>query len=260
MVYYSFTDWDGFSNSYNFVGLENYLAIFNQDNLSPIFNSVYYLVSSIFQLLLGIYLAIYVFFQKHFKKITISILLLPVLLNTVAIGLMFRMFFMPGGTFDLSLNALHLINYTDPEHSIKWLGDADLVNYTLAFITFWRYTSYTFILIYGALLSIDSNLVRAAYQVGANKYQIARYILIPNIKVTMSIVITTLVIGALSTVELPMIMTGGALSTKTIVMRIQEVAFSMRNFGLASSLSIFVICIIGIVISVKFLIGGRDVK
>ncbi len=258
MVYYSFTDWDGFSTTYNFVGLANYKSLFTADNLSPIFNSIYYLGSSVIQLLLGTYLAIYVFFQKRFKKLTIVILLLPILLNTVAIGLMFRMFFMPGGTFDLTLNSLHIVQYVDPESSIKWLGDVDIVNYTLAFISLWRYTSYTFILIYGALLSIDSNLLRAAYQVGANKYQIARYILIPNISVSMSIVITTLIIGAISTVELPMIMTGGALSTKTVVMRIQEVAFTMRDFGLASSLSLLIICLIGLVIGLKFWIGGND--
>ncbi len=260
MVFYSFTDWDGFSNNFNFVGFENYKMLFTSDNLSPIFVTIYYLISSLFQLILGTYLALYVFFQRRFKKITIAILLLPVLLNTVAIGLMFRMFFMPGGTFDLSLNFLHIISYTSDESSIKWLGDADIVNYTLAFISFWRYTSYTFILIYGATLSIDNNLLRAARQVGANKYYIARYIILPNIKVSMSIVITTLIIGALSTVELPMIMTNGALSTKTIVMRIQEVAFSMRNFGLASALSIFTILIIAIIITFKFLTGGEDAK
>ncbi|WOO88259.1 sugar ABC transporter permease [Mollicutes bacterium LVI A0078] len=260
MVYYSFTDWDGFSTSYNFIGLENYKMLFTKDNIEPILVTSYYLFSSFFQLLFGIYLAVYVFFQKRFKAITISILLLPVLLNTVAIGLMFRMFFMPGGTFDITLDALHIIPYISDETSIKWLGNADIVNWTLAFISFWRYTSYTFILVYGALLSIDPNLLKAAHQVGANKYYIARYILIPNIKVSMSIVITTLVIGALSTVELPMIMTSGALSTKTVVMRIQEVAFSMRNFGLASSLSLFVIFLIAIIIGVRFMIGGDDAK
>lgn len=258
MIFYSFTNWDGYSPSFDFVGIDNYTKLFSKDNIAPILVSIYYLASSGLQLLLGIFLAVYVYFQKRFKSITIIIILLPILLNTVAVGLMFRLFFTPGGTFDMFLNWTHIIPYLGDRESVKWIGDSSIVNYTLAFIAMWRYTPYTFLLIYGALLSIDKQIVKAAIIQGASNFQITINILLPNIKITLIIVITTLVIGALSSVELPMIMTNGELGTQTIVMRIQEIAFSMRDFGLASVVSIFVSSIILIIVGIKQVLGGES--
>ncbi len=57
-----------------------------------------------------------------------------------------------------------------------------------------------------------------------------------------------LVIGALTTLEIPMIITKGALNTKTIIMRLNEVAFTMRDYGLASVISIVIIGLISILL------------
>lgn len=257
MIYYSFTNWDGFSTTYEFIGFKNYNKLFSDDNLQPLILTVFYLGSSFFQSIIGLFLAVQVYFQKRFKYITLLVLLIPIILNTVAVGLAFRIFFMPGGIFDMLLDILHIIPYPGERESIKWIGNNEIVNYTLAWISVWRYTSYTFILTYGALLSVDKNIVKAAYQQGANRFQITKNILLPNIKTSLSIVIVVLLIGAISTVELPMIMTGGDNGTQTIVMRIQEIAFSMRDFGLASVVSLFVITIILIIIVIKLLLG-RD--
>ncbi len=257
MVFYSFTNWDGYSPSYEFVGLLNYHELFTPDNMEPLKVIIYYLIGGIIQLIIGTYLAVYVFFKKKHKALYIILILLPVLINTVAVGLIFRQFLMPGGMFDMILDKLHLINYTDAESSIKWIGNSSIVNYTLAAITIWRFTPFTFILIYGAFLSVDENLIKAAIQMGASKYQIAVNVLLPNIKVTLIIVITTLMIGAISTVELPMVMTGGELGTQTIVMRINEVAFSMRDFGQASVISLFVCLLIVLIIALRYIIGGK---
>ncbi len=257
MIFYSFTNWDGYSPSYEIVGMMNYNTLFTPDNMQPYIVTIYYLFGAIIQLIIGIYLAVYVYFCKRNKALLIIIILLPVLINTVAVGLIFRQFLMPGGMFDMILDKLHIIDYTSAEESLKWIGNSDIVNYTLTAITIWRFTPFTFILIYGAFLSIDENLIKAAIQLGASKTQIAINVLLPNIRVTLVIVITTLVIGAISTVELPMIMTNGDLGTQTIVMRINEVAFAMRDFGQASVISIFTCIIIVLVVLLRYCIGGN---
>ncbi len=260
MIFYSFTNWDGYSKTFDFVGLINYKKIFTADNIEPFINSMYYLLSSVFQFIIGLFLAHFVYFQTKFKKLTIVFILLPVLINTVAIGLIFKLFFQPGSSFDMILSNLHIVPYTDDINSIKWIGNIEIVNYTLAFIAMWRYTPYTFILFYGAFEAIDKKIVKAAMQQGASRIQITYNILLPNIKMTMLIIGITLLIGAISTVELPMIMTNGTLGTKTIVMRIHEIGFSMRNFGLASALSIFVSVIIFSLLIIKNRFGGYNEK
>ncbi len=260
MVFYSFTNWDGYSPTYDFVGFKNYSKLWTQENISPLLVSSYYLFASVLQLLIGVLLALYVYFKKRYKKLFVTILVLPILINTVAVGLIFRLFLMPGSSFDMLLDSLHIITYANPEESIKWIGNTRIVNYTLAIISIWRYTPYTFILIYGAFETIDKRLIDAARQQGASNFQIATKVLLPNIKTTLMIVVITLIIGALSAVELPMIMTGGMLGTQTIVMRIQEIGFNMRDFGLASVLSLFVSAIILLIILCKQIKWRDDVN
>ncbi len=249
MIYYSFTDWDGFSTTYNYVGFENYLKFFKPDNLEPFKLFGYYFLSAILQFCFGILLAVYVFFQKRFKKILFIVTILPVFINTVAVGLMFILFFQPEGMFD---QLLHIITFNNYEPgSIFWIGNQKIINYTIAIISFWRFTSFTFLLLFSGLNSVDKNLIKAAYQAGASKYQIARYVLLPNIKISINLVIIMLLIGTITAVEIPMVISKGALKTKTVLMRLNEVAFSMRDYGLASVISLVIITIILVILGFR---------
>ncbi len=246
MFFYSFTDWDGFSQSFNFVGLQNYSNFWQFDNLQPFQTISVYLIAAIFQLVIGGYLALYTYFHPKYQKILIIICVLPVFINTVAVGLIFLLFFQPSGMFDQILEIITFHHYQSG--NILWIGSHDYVNKTLAVITIWRYTSFTYILTYSGLKSVNPNLIKAAYQAGANQMQITRYVLIPNIKITINLIIIMLVIGSLTALEIPMIITKGALNTKTVIMRLNEVAFTMRNYGMASVISIIVIIIISILL------------
>lgn len=173
MIFYSFTNWDGYSPNFEFVGIDNYTKLFSEDNIAPIAVAVYYLTSSGLQLLLGIFLAVYVYFQKRFKPITIIIILLPVLLNTVAVGLMFGLFFTPGGTFDMFLNWTHIIPYLGGRESVKWIGDSDIV-----IIYLFR----------DSIRKLSTNIDASARVMGASYYQIYWRIILPSLKPTIMIV------------------------------------------------------------------------
>ncbi len=246
MIFYSFTDWDGFSQSFNFVGHKNYYNFWQPDNLLPFQTIIVYLIAAIFQLVIGGYLALYTYFHPKYQKLLIIICVLPVFINTVAVGLIFLLFFQPNGMFDQILEIITFHHYQSG--NILWIGNQDFINRTLGVITVWRYTSFTYILTYSGLKSVNPNLIKAAYQVGASRIQIARYVLLPNIKITLNLIIIMLVIGALTTLEIPMIITKGALNTKTIIMRLNEVAFTMRDYGLASVISIVIIGLISILL------------
>ncbi len=257
IIYFSFTNWDGFSTSYTFVGFENYIKFINEDNLAPFRLIFYYGLSAIIQLIIGVYLAVFVYFQKRLKKVLIIITILPIFVNTVAVGLIFLLFFQPSGMFDQILALISFGNYE--VGTTLWIGNQQIINYTLILISVWRFTSFTFLLTLSGLNSVDKNLVKAAYQVGASKYQIARYILIPNIRISLNLIITMLIIGTITVLEIPMVISQGALKTKTILMRLNEVAFSMRDYGLASVISLIVsgIILIVLIICLKRGVGNE---
>ncbi len=239
MFFYSFTDWDGFSKTFNFIFLDNYKKIIRVDNLKPFLVIFYYIISAFLQFILALFLAYFVYFQKRFKKITFTIILLPIFINTVAIGITFLYVFEPNGLLNSILD-IFIKDY----NNVKWIGDINLANWSLSFVSIWRYTPYSFLLIYSGLASVNKNWIKSAKIAGANNRELFRYILLPNIKTTLFIVISMLLVGSVTAFEIPTIITGGANNTKTILMRINELAFNMRDFGMASVMSILVVVLI----------------
>ena len=146
---YSFTSWNGFeATPKQFVGLDNYASIFTRDDILPVFVvSLYYIAASFIQMALALYFATLLSFSTWFQNLFKGILFFPALINGVAIGFVFLYLFQPGGTLDSALGAVGL-----GDLSRHWLGDPDVVNYSLAATSVWRYTGLNFVLFLGAMM------------------------------------------------------------------------------------------------------------
>ena len=118
------------------------------------FVSLYYLGASVVQIVLALYFATVLSFKVRFRNLFKGILFFPYLINGVAIGFVFLYFFQPGGTLDSTLALVRRAG------SHCWLGDPDLVNYSLAGVSVWRYMGLNFVLFLGAIQSIPPQLTR----------------------------------------------------------------------------------------------------
>lgn len=249
MLYYSFTTWNGFEATPKvFVGLDNYVAIFTRDDILPVFLvSVYYIGASFVQMAIALYFATLLSFSTWFQNLFKGILFFPSLINGVAIGFVFLYLFQPGGTLDGALSFLGL-----GDLSQQWLGDPDVVNYSLAATSVWRYTGLNFVLFLGAIQSIPKELYEAADIDGANRWQQFRYIIAPGIKRIISLSFILAISGSLAVFEIPFIMTSGANGSMTFV--IKTVTLGLGTFhkvGLASAMAVVLLLIVLIVTAVQ---------
>lgn len=252
LINYSFTSWNGLSSNKEFVGFDNFIKIFTDPNYIEVFkNSLYYFISGVVQIVIGLSLAIILSFKVKLKNFFKGIYIFPLLISGVAISMIFRMFFTPDGTFDQILTFLgleNIINY--------WLGDPRFVNYTLASISLWRFTGFSFIMYFGAIQTIPKEYLKIAEIEGATVFQKVRYIILPNIHTVLKINFTLLIIGAISAFEIPMIMTNGSNGTTTFLLMTMKTAFENKKIGLAASMAV----IISIVIIVMTFIQKRVCK
>ena len=252
LINYSFTSWNGLSSNKEFIGFDNFIKIFTDPNYIEVFkNSLYYFISGVVQIIIGLSLAIILSFKVKFKNFFKGIYIFPLLISGVAISMIFRMFFTPDGTFDQILTFLgleNIINY--------WLGDPRFVNYTLASISLWRFTGFSFIMYFGAIQTIPKEYLKIAEIEGATVFQKVRYIILPNIHTVLKINFTLLIIGAISAFEIPMIMTNGSNGTTTFLLMTMKTAFENKKIGLAASMAV----IISIVIIVMTFIQKRVCK
>lgn len=240
LVSYSFTSWNGLSQTKEFVGFDNFIKILTDPSYIEVFkNSLYYFISGLLQILIGLTFAIILSFKVKFKNFFKGVFVFPLLISGVAISMIFRIFFAPEGTFDQILTSLgleNLINY--------WLGDPRFVNYTLASISLWRFTGFSFIMYFGSIQTIPKEYFKAAEIEGASMMQKVRYIILPNIHTVLKINFTLLIIGAISVFEIPMIMTNGSNGTTTFLLMTMKTAFENKKIGLAASMAVIITFVI----------------
>ncbi len=244
MFWYSVTDWNGISKTKDVVGLANYTEFFTRPDLYRVFLvSLYYLAASVVQIALALYFATLLSFNTRFKNLFKGIIFFPYLINGVAISFVFLFFFQPGGTLDTVLGYVGMDQGSAPQ----WLGNPDLVNFSLAGTSVWRYMGLNFVLFLGAIQSIPGGIYEAADLDGASRWQQFRYIIAPGIKPIISLSFILAVSGSLAVFEIPFIMLDGANGSATFVIQTVKLAFEDNKTGLASAMAVVLLLIVLVV-------------
>ena len=255
MVEYSFYRWDGYSDKV-FIGLENYKTLFAEPQYFTVFkSSIYYFIGSLVQIAIALYFANVFFYKLRGKNFFKGVLFFPYLLNGVAIGFVFLYFFKPDGVLDSILMALGVAEEKLP----LWLGDTALVNWSLTFVSVWRYMGQNMVMFCGATQSISGELFEAAQIDGAGRWQQFIYIMLPNIRGIISLNLILAVKGAISVYEIPFIMTKGTGGSMTFVIKTLSTAFTDKKIGLSCAMGVILLIIVMIITFIqKRFVEGKE--
>ena len=255
MVEYSFYRWDGYSDKV-FIGLENYKTLFAEPQYFTAFkSSIYYFIGSLVQIAIALYFANVFFYKLRGKNFFKGVLFFPYLLNGVAIGFVFLYFFKPDGVLDSILMALGVAEEKLP----LWLGDTALVNWSLTFVSVWRYMGQNMVMFCGATQSISGELFEAAQIDGAGRWQQFIYIMLPNIRGIISLNLILAVKGAISVYEIPFIMTKGTGGSMTFVIKTLSTAFTDKKIGLSCAMGVILLIIVMIITFIqKRFVEGKE--
>lgn len=255
MFKYSFTNWNGLSKHFKYVGFDNYKTIFTDSDYFSVFKvSLYYFVATFVQMALALYFSTILSYKMRFRNFFKGVLFFPSLLNGVAIGFIFLFFFRPDGTLNTLLETIGLGSL-----SHKWLLDIHTINISLAGTSLWRYTGMNFIIFLGAISSVGSDIYEAADIDGANKWHQFLHIIIPSIKRILQLNLILAISGAISAFDIPFIMTGGSNGSNTFVIQTVDLAFKYGKYGLASAMAVVLLFIVIIVTLLQrlFVRGGE---
>lgn len=244
----SFFDWNGFSKTKTFVGLENYVEVVtDKDTLMTLQNNFAYLAVMLVQTVLALYLAIVLDGYIRGKHLFRSIIFLPYILNGIAVAFMFQYLY----NYEVS-PVNQLLNFFGHE-GIHFLGKDYWSNFSLALVGLWRYTGFNMVIFLGALQSISKEVYEAANIDGANYYQMIRHIVVPNIKRVINLTLLLGINGALQAYYEAFVITKGgpAGRTETFITSTLKIAFEFRNFGKASALAFVLLAMILMIIFIQ---------
>ncbi|THF80759.1 carbohydrate ABC transporter permease [Cohnella fermenti] len=236
-LYYSFTDWDGFSGDYRFVLFDNFANLFTESKISGAFrNTIYFAVASIIAgTVVQLGLALILVNRLKGNRLFRTLLYTPSVISSLIIGLTWLSFFQYNGIINQTLERIGLSSLVR-----NWLADAELTMNVLVGINVWQWAGYGMIIYLTGLLGIPTEVNEAAALDGAVGWRRLRSITLPLIMPAVTVNMFISITGALRVFELPFVLTGGGPmnSTNTVTMQIYNTAFLSNQFGYASSIGL----------------------
>lgn len=242
--YYSAMDWKGISANKVFVGLSNYVAVAKDMNFwNSLKNNLILVMASMFIQMPGaLLLALLINSKLKFTKFFRTVFFMPMLLSTVATGIMWILFYDPNfGLMAKIIRALGL------KFSTAFLQGSTAMP-AILFVICWQFIPYYMIIFKAGLSNVPEELYEAAKIDGANTWQCFTNITLPMIIPTMRTSAVLQLVGSLKYFDLFYVMMGGAPNTSTELMAtyMYKKGFTEFQMGYASTIAayMFLICFI----------------
>uniref|UniRef100_A0A7C4GF12 Sugar ABC transporter permease n=1 Tax=Fervidobacterium thailandense TaxID=1008305 RepID=A0A7C4GF12_9BACT len=173
--FYSFTNWDSISKTFDLIGFANYIELF-QDYyfLLSLVNNVKWMIGFVIvSIPAGLSIAMLLDQKFPGHKVYKSLVFLPMTLSFVVIGQIWSWILEPkNGALNTFLRFVGLKDFAKP-----WLSDPNIVMYSLIAAALWRQIAYAMILFLAGLQGISREHVEAAYVDGANAWQRFWYVI-----------------------------------------------------------------------------------
>lgn len=257
---YSFTNYNGFSSAFHFVGVKNYLQVFqNKAAVNSITNSLIYGVTvPALVTILAIPLAIIPNSQLKSRNVLRAVFFFPSVISTLFLGYIWK--------FILSSSSTGLINsmrINAGKDTLLLLADQKMAMPLLILITVWASVGWHACIYIANLQTISPDYYEAATLDGASKWQQFKNITFPMLTPAMSSSLLLLLTGNLKAYDLPYALTSGGPGTATtmITQTIIEEGVTSNRVGYASAMSfLFLVVIAVITIGVNTFIAKRERK
>jgi raffinose/stachyose/melibiose transport system permease protein len=252
--FYSFTDWTALSQTYNFVGLSNYIEAFKDDPAfrhSFFFTLKYTAFMFVFQNVIALLLALFIETRVRTKGFFRTIFFMPNMLSLIISAFMFSFIFtnvLP----ELSKRAA--LSFLDQ----AWIGDANVSFYSILIVSLWHGIGYMMVIYMAALQGVPQQLKEAAMIDGANPIQRLFHVTIPMIMHAITICAFLTLNGAFKVFDVVYALTAGGpgRSTQVMALNIYEEAFSNNfryGYANAKAMILFLIVLVITMIQVKVL-------
>lgn len=242
-LYLSFTRWDGLGSP-EWIGMGNWSAlaadptVAHSVGLTLKLMALTWLIQTPLSLLLGVFLA----GRQRYREILAVVYFVPLLLSSAAIAIAFRNLLDP----NFGLFSGGAISWLDQ----NWLGDSDIVFYTVALIIAWQFIPFHTLIYQGGARQIPQSLYEAAALDGAGRVRQFVHITLPQLRYTIVTSTTLMLVGALTYFDVIYILTQGGPGDATRILPLDMYlrGFVANKMGMASAIAV-VLAVFGMALS-----------
>lgn len=229
----SFFSWNGLSAKWTFVGLANYAQLFDDRVLGKaVVNTLLFTLANVILKPLAALALAYAIesISLNWLRITYRTIFFSTSLISAAIAAMIWSF-----VYDPNVGMLNQMLGVN----IMWLGDRNLVLWSIALVGFWQFLGHNALILAAGLQSVPRELYDAADMDGATAWHRFRYVAFPHLRGFLAIVVVINIINNLKAYDLFKIMTDGGPrnASETVATHIIKVAFSKGELGYSAAIS-----------------------
>lgn len=256
VVYLSFTDADLISPP-TFVGFENYRFLVQDPNfLSSLGTTAVFALSlTALEVVFGMALGFLMNRASPVQGIVRAAVFAPVVVSVAATGILWIYFLNPNVS---PLNAA-LVSLGLP--SPNWLQEPNLALASVVLVSFWKGVGFAAVLYLAGLQGIPAELEEAAAIDGAGAWRIGRFITVPLLAPTTSLVFFISLVNSFQAYGLVLLMTKGgpAGSTTLLGYFLYENAFRFFQMGYASAVSVVLFVLLVSLAALQFRVSEKRV-
>lgn len=233
----SLTDWDGFSTTYNFVGLKNFFKILKDPSIKgPIQNSLFFtIVTVIIDNVAGLGVAFAFRKNKRSNRIFRTCVFMPFVLSLVLTGFIWKYI------------------YSDVFYGIfgikSLLGNKNTVMWGICIMAFWRDIGYSMLIYLAGLQAIPDTYYEAAKIDGANHWKMFSSITLPLLAPAFTVNVTLFLGWGLKVFDYVMAATNGGpgRTSETFAMYVYNYTFPYNRAGYGQAAAILMMVFIFII-------------
>jgi len=243
----SFHEWDGLTDTMEWVGLRNYedLIFYDFEFWTAILNNLWWLIFYLLAPLFGLLMALFLNQTVPGIRIAKSLFFFPFVISQVVVGLVFSWFYDP--SFGLLNEVLGFFGLP----GISLLSSERWVTFAIIFAGLWPQTAYCMILYLTGLNNINPEQIEAARIDGAKGFTLYWNVIRPQLAPATFLAIVVTVIGALRSFDLVSIMTnGGPFGSSTVLaFKMYEEAIFNFRVGYGASIAVVLFLIMAVYIA-----------
>ncbi|MGM0878354.1 MAG: carbohydrate ABC transporter permease [Bacillota bacterium] len=238
----SFTNWNGFSQNFDYVGFDQYKRMFADPTTWLVVKNtlLYGIGSTILQNVIGLLYALLLNQSIKMKAITRTIIYLPVIISPLIMGYIWYFFFaFQGGALNDALQFFGL-------EKINALGNSEFNSWIIVFVNTYQYVGIAMIIYLAGLQSISKDFYEAAQIDGASALQQFKNITLPLLMPSITINMVLNIIGGLKLFDVIIALTGGGPGNASQSMStfMYDLYFKRQDAGYAATQGVFMAIII----------------
>jgi raffinose/stachyose/melibiose transport system permease protein len=256
-VYYAFTDWDGLSPDFAWIGFGNFTTMVNDATArQAIWHTLLIAVAiTVIQNGVGLLLALGVNTMIKSRNVLRVLFFAPAVVTPIVTAYLWRNLLGPDGAVNSLFGAVGLASWQQ-----DWLGDPQLALWSVVGVIVWQFAGYSMVIFLAGLQSVPKEIYEAAAIDGSGPVRRFWSIIRPLLAPAFTINLMLSIIGGIKLFDQVFALTGGGPghATDTISTLIYKEAFTLGEFGYSIALAVVLTIIVAVASTGQYFFLARN--